>query len=142
MLPEIIYGVIQMPVRQIRILLMYETVEADDRLRELYELSRLYDLYGALLSDHNRVIYEDYVLNNLSLGEISQEMEISRQGVRDVVVRSSKKLREYEERLGLFAKIESVEKGLDELENMIAIGPFDQTRATEIIHEARNIFEI
>ena len=40
----------------------------------------LYDFYGELLTAHQREIYEDFVLNDLSLSEIAQEEGISRQG--------------------------------------------------------------
>ena len=38
--------------------------DADDRIKEIIELSRLYDVYGGLLSDNNRVVFVEYVLNN------------------------------------------------------------------------------
>ena len=52
-------------------------------LDEIVELSYLYDFYGALLKESNRVVFEDYVLSNLSLSEIAKERDITRQGVYD-----------------------------------------------------------
>ena len=92
---------------------------ADDKLKDIYELTRLYDIYGALLNDHNRIIFEDYMLNNYSLGEIATDQDISRQGVRDTIMRCSKKLREYEERLGFLAKLDEAGKEIEELEKFI-----------------------
>ncbi len=43
----------------------------------------LYDFYGELLTEHQRNVYEDFVLNDFSLSEIAQEAGISRQGVHD-----------------------------------------------------------
>ena len=40
----------------------------------------LYDFYGALLTEHQRQVYEDVVLYDLSLSEIAEEQGISRQG--------------------------------------------------------------
>ena len=88
-------------------------------IKNIYELSRLYDTYGPLLSDHNRVIFEDYVMNNYSLAEIASDQDISRQGVRDVVVRCSKKLRDYEARLGLLARLDEAVSMVKELEGYI-----------------------
>ena len=45
----------------------------------------LYDFYGELLTEHQRNVYEDFVLNDFSLSEIAQEAGISRQGVHDLV---------------------------------------------------------
>ena len=47
----------------------------------------LYDFYGELLTEHQRDIYEEFVLDDLSLSEIAQEEGISRQGVHDLVKR-------------------------------------------------------
>ena len=92
---------------------------SDDKLKDIYELSRLYDMYGALLNDHNRVIFEDYVLNNYSLGEIAADQDISRQGVRDSVLRCSKKLRDYEKKLGFLAKLDETDELIGELEGFV-----------------------
>ena len=64
----------------------------------------LYDFYGALLTEHQRQVYEDVVLYDLSLSEIAEEQGISRQGVHDLVKRCDRileasfdgKIREYE----------------------------------------------
>jgi predicted DNA-binding protein YlxM (UPF0122 family) len=68
------------------------------------ELAYLYDFYGELLNEHQRQIYEDFVLNDLSLGEIAAEEGISRQGVHDLIKRCSKKLQDYEDKLHLVEK--------------------------------------
>ncbi len=64
----------------------------------------LYDFYGELLTEHQRGVYEDFVLNDLSLSEIAQEAGISRQGVHDLVRRCDKVLEGYEERLHLLER--------------------------------------
>lgn len=71
-----------------------------------YEYTMLFDFYGALLKDKNYSIFEDYTCNDMSLSEIAAEYGITRQGVRDTINRSAKKLVEYEERLGLIKKFE------------------------------------
>ena len=50
-------------------------------MEEKIEQAYLYDFYGELLNEHQRRIYEDFVFNDLSLGEIANEEGISRQGV-------------------------------------------------------------
>lgn len=61
----------------------------------------LYDFYGELLTEHQKQVYEDVVLNDMSLSEIAQEFGISRQGVHDLVKRCDKILAGYEEKLHL-----------------------------------------
>lgn len=84
-------------------------------IEDIYELSLLYDFYGALLKEQKREIFEDYVLNDLSLGEIAKERGISRQGVHDSIKRCSRELFEYEERLGLIQKFNRIKEKIEEI---------------------------
>lgn len=88
----------------------------EDSLGRLYELSLLYDFYGELLKEHHRQMFEDYVLNNYSLGEIAQERGISRQGVYDSVKRTSLQLEEYEKKLGLLGKFQKIKEKVKKIQ--------------------------
>ncbi len=59
------------------------------------------DAYKVLLTDHQWEIMELYYLQDFSLGEISAELEVSRQAIHDVIKRTEKVLAEYESKLGL-----------------------------------------
>lgn len=83
-----------------------------EKLDELVQLSILYDFYGELLSNHKKLIFEDYVLNDLSLSEIAANEGISRQGVYDIVKRCSQELRGYEEKLSLVCKFKNIKEKL------------------------------
>lgn len=115
----------------------YET-DTEERLKELCELSRLYDLYGALLSDHSRIIFEDYIFNNYSLAEIAEEVGLTRQGVRDIVVRYSKKLHEYEEKLGFLKKLDNIESSVGKLGDMIETESFNKDEMLGLIRRISN----
>ena len=99
-------------------------VDADEALKEIVELTRLYDVYGPMLSEHKKEIFESYVLDNLSLSEIADDVGISRQGVRDMVRRCSRELQEYEEKLHFMEKIgrisECIDESIDIVSNMIS----------------------
>lgn len=66
---------------------------------------RLFDVYGALLTEHQREVCELYYMCDLSLTEIAQEKGISKQSVSDTLAKSRSFLDEYEEKLR-FAEIE------------------------------------
>ena len=66
-------------------------------MEKIVEQGMLYDFYGELLTEHQRKIYEDVVLNDMSLSEIAEEQGISRQGVHDLVRRCDRTLQSYEE---------------------------------------------
>lgn len=78
----------------------------------------LYDFYGALLTNHQKQVYEDVVLYDLSLGEIAQEQGISRQGVHDIVKRCDRILEGYEEKLHLVAKFSETKRLAIEIQNL------------------------
>ena len=82
------------------------------------ELAYLYDFYGQLLTEHQRQIYEDFVFNDLSLGEIASEEGISRQGVHDMIKRCNKKLLDYEEKLQLVAKFMAVKENVAQIHEL------------------------
>ena len=63
------------------------------------EISILCDLYGNLLTERQKEIIEDYYNNDLSLSEIAENNDITRQAVRDIIKKGEKKLFEYEEKL-------------------------------------------
>lgn len=104
-----------------------------DKLDEIVQLSILYDFYGELLTDHKKQIFEDYVLNDLSLSEIAALKGISRQGVYDVVKRCSQELRDYEDKLGLVKKFKSVKEKLNRIKEIASES--QQIKDTVINHE-------
>lgn len=93
----------------------------DDKIKEMIELSILYDFYGELFNDHNKTVFADYILHDLSLGEIAEEKGISRQGVYDIVRRTSKKLREYEDKLHLVKKFESTKSKINRMKELMEV---------------------
>ena len=66
-----------------------------------YEIAMLLDFYGELLTEKQKLIFEMYHLNDLSLAEISEHLGITRQGVRDSIKRAEATLLEMEDKLGL-----------------------------------------
>ena len=77
-------------------------------MEKIVEQTLLYDFYGELLTEHQRRIYEDVVLNDYSLSEVAQELGISRQGVHDNLKRCSRILEDYEEKLHLVENFVSI----------------------------------
>ena len=90
--------------------------DGDDRLLEFIELSRLYDRYGGLLSEKSKKIVESYVVYDMSLGETAAETGLSRQGVRDVLIRSHEKLKKIDEVLRLVEGYDIINNELDKIE--------------------------
>lgn len=64
------------------------------------ELILLYDYYGDLLTSRQRECFELRYYQDFSLGEIGQELGISRQGVFDNLSRTEAQLKKMEEKTG------------------------------------------
>ena len=79
-------------------------------LEKMVEICLLFEQYKALLTDKQREIVSLYYEENYSLGEISENLNVSRQGVYDTLKRSEKILRDYEKKLHLVEKIQEQEK--------------------------------
>lgn len=71
---------------------------------EKIKLGDLYDFYGNLLTDKQQEIIKLHCIHDFSLGEISEDLGISRQAVYDTLKRSRKILKSYEEKLRLLDK--------------------------------------
>ena len=63
------------------------------------EISMLCQIYGKLLTEKQYEFINDYYNNDLSLSEIAENENITRQAVRDIIKKGEKKLFEYEEKL-------------------------------------------
>ncbi|MGM9668735.1 MAG: YlxM family DNA-binding protein [Faecousia sp.] len=64
------------------------------------EMTLLFDYYGDLLTDRQRLCIDMRYNQDLSLGEIAQELGVSRQGVFDTITRAEALLRNMEEKTG------------------------------------------
>ena len=84
-------------------------------------VSYLLDFYGDLLTDKQRDSLDYYYNEDLSLGEIGENLGISRQGVRDNIKRDEAVLFEMEEKLGLAAKFSQINERLDSIKHNIDI---------------------
>ena len=100
---------------------MKKVEDADKALQDIVELSILYDFYGELLGEHKKEIFGAYIMDDLSLGEIAQDAGISRQGVHDIIKRCSVKLRDYEKKLGLVKRFESIKTNAERIQALAEV---------------------
>ena len=84
-------------------------------MERIVEQTLLFDFYGELLTEHQRNVYEDVVLNDTSYSEAAQEYHISRQGVHDLVRRCNHILEDYESKLHLVAKFLSIRDKVEQI---------------------------
>ena len=75
----------------------------------------LLDFYGEVLSERKRLVMDYYYNDDLSLGEIAEEIGISRQGVRDLIKKAGEELCFYEEKLRMAARFQRIQEEANEL---------------------------
>ncbi len=80
--------------------------------------SLLYDFYGELLTEHQRTVYETVVLNDLSLSEAAELFGVSRQGVHDLIKRSSSILENYENKLHLVERFLKIRTKVEKIQDL------------------------
>ena len=79
-------------------------------MEKIVEVSMLLQIYGELLTEKQYRVIDYYYNEDLSLSEIAENEEITRQGVRDIIKKGEKKLFEYEEKLLFMKKTINQEK--------------------------------
>lgn len=77
------------------------------------EISMLCQIYGKLLTKKQYEFINDYYNNDLSLSEIAENENITRQAVRDIIKKGEKKLFEYEEKLLFMKRMSNQEKTIE-----------------------------
>ena len=86
---------------------------------QAYRMAMLYDFYGDLLTDRQKEFYDLYYNEDLSLAEIAENYGITRQGVRDVIVRAEAYLTEIEDKTGLIRRFHTMQSQLREIADCV-----------------------
>jgi predicted DNA-binding protein YlxM (UPF0122 family) len=102
----------------------------------------LYDFYGELLTEHQRKVYEDFVYHDLSLSEIAEEYQISRQGIHDLLRRCDRRLEAYEDKLQLVARFLRLREKIETLQRLAEDDKNDRSALTDSVNKiCKEIFE-
>ena len=118
-------------------------------MKDLLNNSRLYDFYGALLTEDQRAVLEMYYFEDLSLAEIAGMRSTSRAAVYDAIRRGEAKLTAYEEKLHLVERFVQQQSQWDSIRDQIlqarqiaaqaeVSGSTDAGRITDILDQILN----
>ena len=87
---------------------------------QAYRMTMLYDFYGDVLTDRQKEFYDLYYNEDLSLAEIAENYGITRQGVRDVIVRAEAVLTELEDKTGIVRRFLRMKDQFARMEEAVA----------------------
>jgi len=116
-------------------------LEVADLKNQAYRMAMLYDFYGDLLTERQKEFFDLYYNEDLSLAEIAENYGISRQGVRDVIVRAETAMTEIEDKTHLIRRFHRMKAELDAMsaaaDRLLAAaqrGPVADELAEEVAH--------
>lgn len=110
------------------------------------EISFLLDFYGEVLTEKQREVMEQYYNDDLSLAEIADHFDITRQGVRDAIKRGEATVLELEEKIGFARRYRAMQEGLVAIEshcrNMLYCNEADYHPSNEITKSGAALLDV
>jgi len=88
-------------------------------LEKTTRINYLFDFYQSLLTPKQRSYMELYYLEDYSLGEISENFNVSRQAIYDNIKRTEAMLEDYEQKLGLYKRFEKQNDLIDKMRDAL-----------------------
>ena len=85
-------------------------------MEETLYITNLYEYYKELLTDKERLYFEDYYYDNLTMEEIADNNAVSKNAVSKTLIEVKNKLNDFESKLKLKANYDSIKKILSEKE--------------------------
>ena len=85
------------------------------------EMTLLFDYYGDLLTQRQRDCFDLRHNQDMSLAEIAEELQVSRQSIHDILSRTEAQLRNMEEKTGCVARDRKCRKVMDEITHLAGL---------------------
>jgi hypothetical protein len=107
-------------------------------LEKISHVVLLKDFYGPLLTEKQQNVLNLHYENDLSLSEIADDMNTSRQAVYDMVKKAESLLEQYERKLGLVERFQIMRERLNELSVLLEGTEVNQrtvSQSVEILRE-------
>lgn len=104
---------------------------------DIIDMTLLFDLYGELLSEHQKRIYTEVVFNDYSISEVAKDEGISRQSVSDMIKRINKSLLAYEKKLRLVEKFKQTREWVKDIK--VLTEDFEKSKNPNLIKEIEEI---
>lgn len=106
-------------------------------LNQMIDKDLLFDFYGELLTAHQKKIFEKVVFDDCSVSEVGRDEGISRQGISDLIRRTTEQLETYEEKLRLVEKFRRQKMMIEEIRHLSERGT--RTQDLSLYADIRNV---
>jgi len=107
-------------------------------MEKLLRNTLLYDFYGELLATRQKNMHHMYFFEDMTMEEIGERLEITRQSVNHSLKQAQKNLENFEEKLGMIALYDAVREQAKTLENALVNN--DNERAGAVLKELKELF--
>ncbi|MDQ0337533.1 putative DNA-binding protein YlxM (UPF0122 family) [Caldalkalibacillus uzonensis] len=108
-------------------------------LEKKTHLNLLYDFYHPLLTDKQRQYMELYYYDDLSLSEIAEQFQVSRQAVYEHLKRAEELLTKYEAQLQLAAKYAQRQQLLERMTGLLEESSPDREELKRLVSALKNV---
>lgn len=108
-------------------------------IEQFVYLDHLYSIYKSLLTEKQNEILSLYLEEDFSLGEISEELGISRQAAHDAIKRSEQLVHDYEQRLGLYQKEQKTIRLVQQLTDLIVAEQLEESVKQQLLAICKEI---
>src|SRR5665648_108297 len=102
-------------------------------LEKFENIGKLYDNYSILLNEKHKEVLDLYYFQDFSLSEISEILNISRQGIHDLLKRAENNLEKFEEKLRLIDKNKMILLELNKIKYSLNKEKINQDELVSII---------
>ncbi len=83
----------------------------------ILKYNKLFDYYGSLLTEKEQLCFKEYYFENLSLSEIGNNYNVSRNAIHKLIKSCETKLEDYENKLGIIKRDEKIKEYLNEIKD-------------------------
>ncbi len=110
-----------------------------DMFEKTTRMNFLIDIYDSLLTEKQKSYVSLYYLEDLSLGEIAEEYEVSRQAVYDNIKRTEAVLENYEQKLGILKQYQAREELVELLEKRLVEKNVVDNEVSGLLQQLKNM---
>ena len=97
--------------------MVYLKISIGDFVEDIIYYNELYDLYGELLTEKQKEYFENYYFNNLSLSEMAENYDVSRNAIHKQLKIVIDKLEDFENKLHLKCKLAELDDVIKTVDN-------------------------